>query len=100
MVAQLGGTAWWHNLNKHTNIVLRVNRIWEDQEVFIIETLCFMVYTLVVLMEYMVSLSMTLYAGVWWNGEAPGREGELPGGEGLAPNREERIPDMEVNSKK
>ena len=51
MVAQHGGTTWWHNLNKHTNIVLRVNRIWEDQEVFIIETLCFMVYTLVVLME-------------------------------------------------
>ena len=41
----------------------------------------------------MVSLSMTLYAGVWWIGEAPGREVELPGGE-------DATPDMEVNSKK
>ena len=48
----------------------------------------------------MVSLSMTLYAGVWWIGEAPGREGELPDGEGATPNREGRTPDMEVNSKK
>ena len=46
------------------------------------------------------SLSLTLYAGVEWSGEAPGREGELPGGEGATPNREGRTPDMEVNSKK
>ena len=39
------------------------------------------------------SLSMTLYAGVGWSGEAPG-------GEGAALNREGRTPDMEVNSKK